>query len=380
MSSAAAAFEQRRLAATPAPALVHDYLLVLRGAERTFAEIADCWQDAPIYTLLYDREATRDRFGGRVVHTSPLQRLRPSQRSFRRLMPLYPAAIKRLALEGQRLVISSSSAFAHGVNVAEGATHVCYCHSPFRYVWHERRLALTEVHRSLQPAMHLLQRGIRSWDIEASRRVTHYIANSRITQRRIQDFWGRDSVIIHPPVEVDRFGRAEPEDWFLMVGEVVRHKRVEVALEAAQRAGKRLKVVGTGPDLERLRARYAGTAEFLGRVGDDELAGLYARARALVMPNVEEFGIAGVEAQAAGRPVLAADAGGAQETVIEGETGHRVPTDNVGAFAEAMSYADFDRMDADAIVASAQRFSAASFRARMRAEVERVALGAHAQN
>jgi glycosyltransferase involved in cell wall biosynthesis len=359
----------------PEPALVHDYLLVLRGAERTFAEIADCWPGAPISTLLYDAEATRGRFAGHAIHTSPLQRLRPSQKSFRRLLPLYPAAVARLPVHDRKLVISSSSAFAHGVKVADDATHVCYCHSPFRYVWHESGLARTEVPRPLEPAMRLVQRRIRSWDRDASRRVTHYIANSRITQQRIHDFWGRESTIIHPPVDVERFRPAEPEDWFLMVGEVVRHKRVEVALEAAKRAGRRMKVVGEGPDLERLRVRYDGTAEFLGRVGDDELAGLYGRARALVMPNVEEFGIAGVEAQAAGRPVLAADAGGATETVVEGETGHRLPVDDVDAFAEALSDADFSALKPETIIANARRFSAATFRARMRAEVESVQAG-----
>jgi glycosyltransferase involved in cell wall biosynthesis len=376
MSSAVAVCEPT--GAGDRPALVHDYLLVLRGAERTFAEIADCWSDAPIYTLLHDAKATASRFGDRDVRTSSLQRFGANQRSFRRLLPLYPNAVEQLPLRDHKLVISSSSAFAHGVRVPEGAVHISYCHSPFRYVWHERRLACDEMPPPLKPAMRVLQRRIRAWDLGASRRVTHYIANSRITQQRIAEFWGRESTIVHPPVDVDRFRRGEPEDWFLMVGEVVRHKRVEIALRAAQKAGKRLKIVGTGPDLERLEARYTGTAEFLGRVGDAELTDLYSRARAFVMPNVEEFGIASVEAQAAGRPVLAADAGGAQETVIEGVTGHRVAVDDVDALAEAMADGDFLGMDQDAIEANADRFSASSFRARMRAEVARITPGVHA--
>jgi glycosyltransferase involved in cell wall biosynthesis len=211
---------------------------------------------------------------------------------------------------------------------------------------------------------------IRRWDIAASRRVTRYVANSLITQQRIGDFYGRDSVIVHPPVDVDRFGIAEPEDWFLTVSEVVRHKRIQVALEAARRAGRKLRVVGTGPDLERLRREYAGSAEFLGRVPDAELTGLYARTRALIVPNVEEFGIAAVEAQAAGRPVLAADAGGARETVIEGETGHRVPVDDPDALAAAMVDADLDRLDSELIRRNARRFSREAFRKRIREVVE----------
>ena len=211
---------------------------------------------------------------------------------------------------------------------------------------------------------------MRRWDVRASAGVTHYIANSAITRQRIGDFYGRDSVIVHPPVDVHRFTPAEPEDWFLTVSEVVRHKRIETALEAARRAGKAIKVVGTGPDLERLQREYAGTAEFLGRVGDEELDRLYARARALVVANVEEFGIAAVEAQAAGRPVLAADAGGARETVVEGETGHRVPVGDVGALADAMADADLDRFDGAAIRANAERFSPEIFRERIRAVVQ----------
>jgi glycosyltransferase involved in cell wall biosynthesis len=216
---------------------------------------------------------------------------------------------------------------------------------------------------------------VRRWDLEASRRVTHYVANSAITQQRIHDFYGRESSVVHPPVAVERFAPGEPEDWFLTVSEVVRHKRIHVALEAARRAGRRIKVVGTGPDLPRLQREYDGHAEFLGRVSDEELAGLYPRARALVVANVEEFGIAGVEAQAAGRPVLAADAGGARETVLEGETGHRVPVDDVGALAEAMADADLDRFDTARIVENAARFSVESFQRKLRAEVARAMEG-----
>ena len=144
--------------------------------------------------------------------------------------------------------------------------HVCYCHSPFRYVWHERATALGEVPAPARPVLAPVLDAVRRWDVAASRRVTHYIANSEITRERIADFYGRDSVVVHPPVAVDRFTPGEPEDWYLTVSEVVRHKRIDVALDAARRAGRQLKVVGTGPDLERLQREYAGHAEFLGRV------------------------------------------------------------------------------------------------------------------
>ena len=350
---------------------MHDYLLVMRGAERTFAAMAECWSESPISTLLYDPHGTWQRFDRHVIKTSGLQRLGVTQDGFRRMLPLYPMAAERLDVSGHKVVVSSSSAFAHGVRPDPGAVHVCYCHSPFRYAWHERETALRELPGAARPALKMVLDRVRRWDLAASERVTHYVANSQITRERIQEYYGRDSTVVHPPVNTAGFQRAEPEDWFLTVSEVVMHKRIGIALEAARRSGSKIKVVGTGPDLQRLQKEYAGTAEFLGRVSDEELRELYPRARALVMANVEEFGIAGVEAQAAGRPVLAADAGGARETVVEGVTGHRVRPDDVEAMAEAMAAADLDSLDPDAIVANADRFSVERFQERLMAEVER---------
>ncbi len=309
--------------------LAHDYLLVMRGAERTFAAIADCWPAAPIYTLLFDQNEMSPPFEERRVTTSYLQQLRIRQKGFRRLLPLFPRAAERLPVQEHDLIISSSSAFAHGVRPREGALHVCYCHSPFRYVYFSRAEALAELPRATRPVMdHFLTRTAR-WDARASRRVDHYIANSDLTRRRIADYYGRDAAVVHPPVDVDRFVPGDPEDFFLVVTQVVRHKQVEMALEAARLAGKRVKVVGSGPDLPRLRALYPETAEFLGHVGDDELTDVYRRACALIVPNVEEFGIAMVEAQAAGRPVIAADGGGAREIILPGRTGELFPVGDV---------------------------------------------------
>jgi glycosyltransferase involved in cell wall biosynthesis len=355
--------------------LVHDYLLVMRGAERAFASIASCWPEAPIYTLLFDPELSPD-FAGHEVHTSYLQRLRVRQTGFRRLLPFFPRAIERLPVGGHEVIVSSSSAFAHGIRPASHAVHVCYCHSPFRYAWHERETALAEVARPLRPVVGRTLERIRKWDVAASQRVTHYIANSRCVQERIARFYGREATIIHPPVEVDRFTTAEPEDYFLFVGELVRHKRVAIALEAARRAGARMKIIGTGPERERLEHEYSDVAEFLGRLSDEDVADTYAGARALVVPNVEEFGIAAIEAQAAGRPVVAIDDGGTSETVVDGVTGVLVPHGTVDEFAEALSHTDFDRFSSERIAAHARRFSVDAFRQRLMAEVGRIAAAA----
>jgi glycosyltransferase involved in cell wall biosynthesis len=352
--------------------LAHDYLLVMRGAERTFAAMADLYADAPIFTLLHDEHGTDGRFRGRSISTSPLQRLNVSQASFRRLLPLYPYAIERLTLPPSAdVVLSSSSAFAHGVRVPDGAVHICFCHAPFRYVWDEESFALAEISPLLRPLLRRQLARIRRWDLAASRRVDAYIAGSNLTRQRIKRHYGRDAPVIHPPVETSRFAPGSAGDSLLVVSELLRHKRLDLALEAARRARAPIQVVGDGPHLSALKHAYP-EAEFLGRASDPELAQLYARARALVIPGVEEFGITAVEAQAAGRPVIAAAAGGALETVLDGRTGRLAKLDDVHSFVEAIEgieQLDFDPAHA---VRNAQRFSVAAFERRLSAYVSEV--------
>ena len=354
----------------PSVALAHDYLLVMRGAERTFAAIADLHPQAPIFTLLYDEEGTGGRFAGRAITTSSLQRIGVRQGNFRRLLPLYQWAVKGLRPEPCDVVITSSSAFAHGLSVPAGALHVCYCHAPFRYAWYEQERALGEAPVPLRPALRAQLALMRRMDLAASRRVDVYIANSRLTQERIRNFYGREAPIIHPPVETHRFAPGVVGERLLVVTELVRHKRVEIALEAARRAGVPISVVGSGPDHDALMRSHP-EAEFLGRASDEQLAGLYASARAVLVPSKEEFGITAVEAQAAGRPVIAAAAGGALETVLDGVTGRLAQLDDVESFRRAIEgIGELDFKPASA-VANAERFSVAAFRERLSAEVAR---------
>jgi len=354
--------------------LVHDYLLVMRGAERTFAAIADEYPVAPIFTLLYDEQGTGARFAGRDVTSSPVQRLHVNQSNFRRLLALYPLAVERLRLPQCDAVITSSSAFAHGVRVPAGAVHVCYCHAPFRYAWYEQARALAETPPPLRPAMRGVLAGMRRWDLSASRRVDSYIANAQLTRERIKRFYGRESVIIHPPVETHRFTPGTPGERLLVVSELVPHKRVHIALEAARRASAPIAVVGSGPALQALRAEHP-QAEFLGRAADAELAELYASARAVIVPGVEEFGITAVEAQAAGRPVIAANAGGALETVLDGQTGLLARADDADAFAAAIARLDELDFEPARAVENAARFSVAEFRRKLSAHVAGVLEG-----
>lgn len=340
--------------------LAHDYLLVMRGAERTFAAIAELFREAPIFTLLYDEPGTGGRFSGRSITTSPLQHLGVSQSSFRRLLPLYPLAVERLHLPASEVVLSSSSAFAHGVRVPAGAVHVCYCYTPFRYAWYEEDRAVAETSPALRRLLRSQLRRVRRWDLSASGRVDAYIAISQLSRERIKRYYGRDATVIHPPVETHRFAGGDPGESLLIVSELVRHKRLHIALEAARRAHAPVRVVGSGPDHAALREAYP-EAEFLGRMTDEDLVRLYAEARAVVVPSMEEFGIVAVEAQAAGRPVIAAAAGGALETVIDGQTGILARLDDVDSFARAIERIDNIDFDPATARANAERFSVQEF-------------------
>jgi glycosyltransferase involved in cell wall biosynthesis len=341
--------------------LVHDYLLVLRGAERSFAAMADRFPDAPVYTLLYDEEGTRGRFASHPITTSYLQRLPIRQDGFRKLLPLFPGAIERLPVEDCDVLLSSSSAFAHGVKARPDAVHVCYCYTPLRYAWFEQERALAEVRAPLRPLLRATLARARRWDRRVSKRVTRYVAISELSRERIGKYLERDADVVHPPVEIDRFTPGQPEDFFLIVCELLRHKQVDVALEAARRADVSVVVVGSGPDHERLAAQFGDVARFVGRLHDEEIAALYARALAVLIPNVEEFGMTAVEAQAAGRPVLAADAGGARETVISGVTGAFFTPGDIDAGAEAMREIDWTRFDPGRCRLQAERFSVSAF-------------------
>lgn len=344
--------------------LAHDYLLVLRGAERTFAAMADLFPRAPIFTLLYDEQGTLGRFADHPLTVSALQRLGVKQSRFRRLLPLYPWAVGRLRLEPCDVVLSSSSAFAHGVNKPAGAVHICYCHTPFRYVWDEQQRALSEVAAPARPLLRAELRRIRRWDLQASRGVDVYVANSQVTRERIRRYYGRDAHVIHPPIDTRRFSPGEPGDALLVVAELVPHKRVHVALEAARRARAPIRVVGSGPERAALQRAYP-EAEFVGRVEHERLAELYASAHAVVVPSPEEFGMVAVEAQAAGRPVVAAAYGGLLETVLDGQTGRLAALDDVDAFARAIERLPALEFDVAQAVANAERFSVEVFQRRI---------------
>jgi glycosyltransferase involved in cell wall biosynthesis len=356
--------------ASPRVALVHDFLLDIRGAERVFMAICEVWPDADVYTAVYDEEGTEGRFAHRPINTSFLQRLRPSSRTFRPLLPLYPYAIESFDLRGYDIVVSSSSAWAHGVIVDEGALHVCYCHNPFRYAWNARDETLRGRNGVGRAALSVVFNRWRQWDWIAAQRVDRYVANSHTTSRRIARYFNRDAAVLYPPVETDRFTPGPAAEYYLVVSELMPHKRISVAVEAFARLGLPLVVVGDGPDARRLRRMAPGNITFEGRVSDERAAQLFEGARALVVTATEEFGIAAVEAQSAGRPVIAYAEGGALETVVEGETGTLFHPCRPEALAEAVRRFDADSVSAEACIDNAMRFDVSRFQAGLRDIVE----------
>jgi glycosyltransferase involved in cell wall biosynthesis len=349
---------------------VHDFLVSVRGADRVFLEICDLWPEADVFTPVYDERGTEGRFAHRNIETSFVQRLRPNARTFRALLPLYPAAIESFDLAGYDLVISSSSAWAHAVICEEPTVHVCYCHNPFRYAWNERHRTLAEQRDPLsRAALRGFFRRWREWDWIAAQRVDRYITNSRVTQARIQAYFNRESRIVYPPVATERFRPGPVGDHYLVLSELVSHKRIDAAVHAFNRLGLPLVIAGDGPDRRRLRRLAGPTVRFAGRVSDAQAEQLMSSCRALVVTSLEEFGIAAVEAQAAGRPVIARAGGGLLETLRDGETGC-FWDGGPDELAEAVTAFDPAGVDPEACVRNAQRFDAQVFRATFPDEVE----------
>ena len=355
-------------------ALVHDFLLDMRGAERVFEVMCEAFPEADVFTAVYNERGTLGRFAARAPRATPLQRLRPTDRTFRAFLPLYPALIEGLDLRGYDLVVSSSSAWAHGVRVDPGAVHVCYCHNPFRYAWSARTETLESMPAPLRPVLRAILERWRRWDVHAAERVDRYVANSPVTASRIRDAYGREASVLYPPVATQRFrdrvGVTPVGDRYVVLTALMRHKHVDVAVRAFTRMGLPLTVIGAGPDRRRLEAMAGPDVEFLGRVSDERVEEALLRARALVVTATEEFGIAGVEAQAAGRPVIALRAGGLPDAIVGGVTGTFYDECEPEALEAAVRSFDAAAVDPDDCVASAERFNEERFREGLHREVE----------
>jgi glycosyltransferase involved in cell wall biosynthesis len=362
-------------------AIVHDWLTGMRGGERVLDAICEIYPDATVHTLVRVPGSVSRRIEAHRIETSVAQALPRPGRFYRHYLPLYPAIVETLDLDRYDLVISSSHCAVKSVVRTGRAVHVCYCHSPMRYAWDQfgayfgPEVVGPLASRLLRPVLARLAR----WDASTAGRVDRFLANSQYVAGRIRRYYNRGSTVVYPPVDTAYYRPAgddaapRPSDpSFLVVSALVPYKRVDVAIEACRRAGAPLKIVGTGPEQGRLERLAGPDAEFLGWKTDDEIRQLYRSAAAVLLPGVEDFGMVPVEAQACGCPVVALDAGGAPESVIDGVTGVLVPECSPRSFAEGLARLRGLRLDAGAIRENALRFSRERFMAGFQAAVDDV--------
>jgi glycosyltransferase involved in cell wall biosynthesis len=355
-------------------ALVHDWLNQVGGAEDVLTELVTLFPGAPLYTSIYWREAMPAAWRDWPIHTLWLDRLPGIYRHHQPYLPLYPLAFGGLDLSGYDVVLSNKSGFCHGVRTGPKALHICYCLAPTRYVWqYDAYVQREQFGRALQLAVSPVIRLLQRWDYAAAQRVDHFIAISTDIQARIKRYYGRDSVIIYPPVDAaERFGLSEHvEDYFLVVSRLIPYKRIDLAVEACTRLGLPLIVGGSGRDRARLEALAGPTVKFVGYVPDADLPGLMARCRAFIFPGLEDFGITPVQAQAAGRPVIAYRGGGALDTVVPGVTGEFFGELSVESLVDVLRRFDDSRYSSAAIRDHALKFDRAVFDREIKAFVER---------
>lgn len=356
-------------------ALVHDYLVQYGGAERVLEAFTELWPYAPIYTLLHDPEAMRGRFRDKRIHTSFLQDLPLARRHHRLFPPLMPLAIEQFDFRQYDVVLSDSSSYAKGILTRPETLHISYVHTPMRYAWDDCQKYTEDFGfpRTIKKLVPFFMNPIRLWDKVSADRVDMMVANSEFVRRRIEKYYRREAVVVHPPVDIGRFSIASPAqsgDYFLMVGRLIAYKRHDIAIEAFNRLRLPLRIIGRGPEYDRLRRLAGPTIEFLDRVSDADLPRYYAECRAFVFPQEEDFGIVAQEAFASGRPVIAYRGGDIVEHLEEGVMGEFFDEQTVDSLVVALNRFQPERYDSALIRSRAERFDKEQFKARMKDLVE----------
>jgi len=346
-------------------ALVHHWLVTMRGGERVFEALAELFPHAELFTLVCDHAKMEPVFAQRRIHTSFLQHLPRATTQYPHYLPLFPLATEWLNLSGYQLVITSDVATLKGVRTDPGAVHICVCYTPMRYVWSAYdtyQSSAGPIGKMVFPA---LASWLRRWDYNAAQRVTHFVAISQAVAERIQRYYSRESTLIYPPVRTDYFvprsDLQRSEDYYLLVSQLVPYKRVDLAVEAFNLCGRRLLVIGEGSESHKLERRARSNIRFLGFQADSVVREAMQACRALVFPGEEDFGIVIAEAQACGRPVIAFARGGAREIVIDGVTGILFKEQTVVSLCEAITRCEKTRFDSATIRNSSLRFSRKRF-------------------
>lgn len=355
--------------AHPKVALVHDYLVQDGGAERVLAVLQEMFPSAPTFVLIHDRNHSHPIFDGKDIRTSFLDKWPLAHRAYQWYLPLMPVAAEHLDLSGYDLVISSSISFAKGVIVDPSAKHICYCHTPTRFLWQDRLGYLNDlpqprfIRMILPPLLHRL----RQWDRIAADRPDMLITNSEISRQRIRRYYNRDATIIHPPVDVSRIPLStERGAYWLAGGRLVGYKRFDLVVKAFAKLNVPLKIFGTGPELKKLYSLAGPRTTFLGHVPDMKKIELYQKCIGFISPQLEDFGITTVEAMAAGKPVITFDKGGGAETVIPGVTGEHIEAQTWEDIGDAVIRFDASRYNPYRIRAQAETFSTDRFKKQLR--------------
>lgn len=356
-------------------AIVHDHLAQDGGAEKVVQAFCEIWPEAPIYVAVYDPRNANEFFAKKEIHTSFIQRMPFGVRKYQWFFALMPSAMESFDFSEYDVVLSSTSMFAKGIITRPETLHICYCHTPTRFLWSDTHSYVAElgVNKFMQRILHVLLSRIRVWDRVAAERVHHYIANSRLVQKRISKYYHASSDIIYPPVNTERFTpvpKEEVEDYFLAGGRIVPYKRFDLLVEAFSHLGKKLKIFGDGPARAELEKRASGNVEFIGRVSDEELRHLYSHCQAFLNPQEEDFGITMIEAMASGRPVIAYSRGGASEIVDHEKTGLLVDHQSWEEFADVLLQFDHMAYDPELIRAKALTFSLEQFKKSIQEYVE----------
>lgn len=345
-------------------ALVHDWLTGMRGGEKVLEAICQRFPGAPIYTLVHVPGSVSPEIESHPIHTSFIQKLPGAQSRYQRYLPLFPSAIERFDLRGYDLIVSTSHCVAKGVIVHPGTVHLCYCHTPMRYVWSAYEEYFGEGRQSgpLAWTLPLIATYLRQWDVTSNLRVDGFAANSANVRKRIERYYGRKARVIHPPCDIDFYTPGGVrEDFYLIVTALVPYKRVDLVLEAMRRVPRPLVIVGEGLERERLEAMAPPGVVFRSWAEPEELRDLYRRCRALLFPGEEDFGIVPVEAQACGAPVVGLGRGGLLETVRDGTSGVFFTDPSPEALLDALARFEQKIFDSSAIRQGALRFSTDRF-------------------
>lgn len=317
-------------------AIIHYWLVTMRGGEKVLEALCDLFPTADIYTHVYNPKKISDKINSHKIRTTFISKLPFAKKLYPYFLPLMPYALKKLDLRNYNLIISSESGPAKGISPAEGAYHICYCHTPMRYIWDLYHDYYDTANALVRFFMRIFVMKLRIWDVQTAEQTHCFIANSKFVARRIQQYYRRDALVVFPPVDIERFMYVprSPEDFYLFFGQLTKYKRLDIAVKACIIANRRLIIVGSGAKIKGVKNSLI---EYKGSLSDDEIIALLSHTKALLFPGIEDFGIVPVEAMAAGCPVIAYRKGGAVETVLEHITGIFFDEQTPSALAKAIA-------------------------------------------